>query len=137
MLIVENLRRYLYNLEDRSADARNEPLYLGEIIKGNKYRFAGGGPGYILNAKAIKDLFHRAPDCQRNIVSSAEDRMLGGCMSALGIKPQDTADARGRQRFLGFVVPEQMVRNQTRQFQRGQMAQMKLDHVSISCLAQE
>lgn len=130
VLIVENLRRFLFNVEDR-FDSKNEPLYLGEIIKKQFFRFAGGGPGYLINARASRDLFARSPDCYGNVEASAEDRFFGRCMHDLNIPLQDTADARGRQRFLGYVIPEEMTRNKTKPFQRRVMSEMQKDHVSV------
>jgi hypothetical protein len=61
-LIVENLRRYLYTVE-QSHDVATEPLYMGMPYK---YRvlYNSGGAGYVLNRVALKRLVLEAfPKC--------------------------------------------------------------------------
>jgi hypothetical protein len=102
-MVVENMKRYLAIVEDRYGDAaRNEPLYLGHHLAGAYFRFAGGGPGYILNRRALEVFFERASQCLEYHEDSAEDRFLGKCLKHAGVLVQDTADARGQQRFIGY-----------------------------------
>jgi hypothetical protein len=102
-MVVENMKRYLAIVEDRYGDAaRNEPLYLGHHLVGAYFRFAGGGPGYILNRRTLEVFFERASQCHENDEVSAEDRFLGKCLKHAGVLVQDTADARGQQRFIGY-----------------------------------
>jgi hypothetical protein len=102
-MVVENMKRYLAIVEDRYGDAaRNEPLYLGHHVRAPSFRFAGGGPGYILNRRALEIFFEQASQCQEYTEVSAEDRYLGMCYKTIGVLVQDTADARGQQRFIGY-----------------------------------
>jgi hypothetical protein len=102
-MVVENMKRYLAIVEDRYGDAaQNEPLYLGHHVAGPYFRFAGGGPGYILNRRALEVFFERASQCLEYDEVSAEDRYLGKCLKHVGVLVQDTADARGQQRFIGY-----------------------------------
>jgi hypothetical protein len=100
-LIVENLRRYLYTVE-QTHDVATEPLYMGMPYT---YRilYNSGGAGYVLNRVALKRLVLGAfPTCRRKSQVSAEDRLVGKCLQSRHIYPLHTVDAQGRQRFLGL-----------------------------------
>jgi glycoprotein-N-acetylgalactosamine 3-beta-galactosyltransferase len=100
-LIVENLRRYLYTVE-QTHDVATEPLYMGmsytfEVL------YNSGGPGYVLNRVVLKRLVLEAfPTCYAETEVSAEDRYVGLCLKSLGIEPLHSVDAQGRQRFLAM-----------------------------------
>jgi hypothetical protein len=108
-LIVENLRRYLYTVE-QTHDATTEPLYMGMPYT---YRtlYNSGGAGYVLNRVALKRLVLEAfPTCHAKNQVSAEDRFVGKCLQSMQINPLHTVDAQGRQRFLG-LHPNDIGRN--------------------------
>jgi len=99
-LIVENLRNYLDTLEDQGLNER--PLFFGKLIPhGRIEAFVGGGGGYVLNRITLMLLVEKAlPTCEADVETSEEDVYMSICLqNKLGIKPIDTADATGRQRF--------------------------------------
>jgi glycoprotein-N-acetylgalactosamine 3-beta-galactosyltransferase len=99
-LIVENLRRYLYTVEQKH-DAATEPLYMG-MPRTYRTLYNSGGAGYVLNRVALKRLVLEAfPTCHAKNQVSAEDRFVGKCLKSMQIDPLHTVDAQGRQRFLG------------------------------------
>jgi Fringe-like len=116
-LIVENLRRYisvvesdiLANLtgEDPSTKALPSelPLYMGMRIYHGKVEFHHGGSGYVLNREALRRVVSVGFDpksdkrCDLLAQTSAEDRFMGRCIRRLGIRPVDSSDSVGRQRF--------------------------------------
>jgi glycoprotein-N-acetylgalactosamine 3-beta-galactosyltransferase len=102
-LIVENLRRYLYETE-QAHDAATTPLYMGMKVKAGKVVFNGGGAGYVLNRVALQRLVVDAfPTCLVHARQSSEDRFVGRCFDKISqIRPLDTVDALGRQRFHGM-----------------------------------
>jgi hypothetical protein len=100
-LIVENLRRYLYTVE-QTHDVATEPLYMGMAYT-FEVLYNSGGPGYVLNRVALKRLVLEAfPTCYAETEVSAEDRYVGLCLKSLGIEPLHSVDAQGRQRFLAM-----------------------------------
>jgi hypothetical protein len=101
MLLVENLRRYFHEVE-QLHNASSDPLYIGQVVGGvAQVVFNGGGPGYILNRIALRRAVERFPFCFPTKEISAEDRFLGLCLLQQGIRPIDTADSKGQQRFHG------------------------------------
>jgi hypothetical protein len=101
-LIVENLRRYLYTVE-QSHNVSTEPLYMGMPYKYRGVLYNSGGAGYVLNRVALKQLVVDAfPKCFAKAKVSAEDRFVAMCLLSLNIDPLHTVDAQGRQRFLGM-----------------------------------
>jgi hypothetical protein len=108
-LIVENLRLYLYTVE-QTHDVTTEPLYKGMPYT---YRtlYNSGGAGYVLNRVALKRLVLEAfPTCHAKNQVSAEDRFVGKCLKSMQIDPLHTVDAQRRQRFLG-LYPDDIGRN--------------------------
>jgi glycoprotein-N-acetylgalactosamine 3-beta-galactosyltransferase len=100
-LIVENLRRYLYTVE-QSHDVATEPLYMG-MPYNYHILYNSGGAGYVLNRVALKRLVLEAfPNCHAQKIISAEDRFVAECFKSMQIVPLHTVDAQGRQRFLGM-----------------------------------
>jgi hypothetical protein len=105
-VIVENLRSYLESLGSR---AKEYPLYLGHWIpdlydhEEEGAYFCGGGPGYILNRKALRILVRDIlPHCNLYEQNPAEDRILGGCFRSFGILGNNSVDETGAQRFHGM-----------------------------------
>ena len=110
-VIVENLRSFLQSMVD---NLMNYPLYLGHWIPDlydrnnnkteNPYYFIGGGPGYVLNRKAVQILVEDVlPNCGTTTVNSAEDRILGYCFRTIaGVLGNNTVDLEGSQRFHGM-----------------------------------
>jgi hypothetical protein len=108
-LIVENLRRYLYTVE-QTHDVATEPLYMGMPYTYH-ILYNSGGAGYVLNRVALKRLVLGAfPTCRARDQVSAEDRLVGYCLKSRHIDPLHTVDAQGRQRFLG-LHPDNIGRN--------------------------
>jgi hypothetical protein len=97
-VIVENLRRYLYTVE-QTHNVTTEPLFMGALTyKADPYN--DGGAGYVLNRVALKRLVLEAfPVCGATTEVSAEDMWVAKCFKSMGIKPLHTVDAQGRQRF--------------------------------------
>jgi hypothetical protein len=102
-LIVESLRRFLYETE-QAHDVATEPLFMGMKMKppGRDF-FNGGGAGYVLNRVALQRLVLDAfPKCLAKTRQSSEDRFVAICLKELEIHPMDTVDAVGQQRFNGM-----------------------------------
>jgi hypothetical protein len=98
-LIVENLRRFLFETE-QAHDVANEPVFMGSRLKVGGKVFNGGGSGYVLNRVALQRLVRDVfPTCLVHARQSAEDRFVSKCLQAVKILPLDTADALGQQRF--------------------------------------
>ena len=101
-LIVENLRGYLGVVE--MENGKDKPVHLGHHVR-RRYRaqfFVGGGPGYVLNKPALKLLVEEAfPVCFPELIVSSEDYHISLCSKQAGVELIDTADAVGRQRFIG------------------------------------
>jgi glycoprotein-N-acetylgalactosamine 3-beta-galactosyltransferase len=103
-LIVENLRRFLYETE-QAHDVATTPLFMGMKFKpGKKVVYNGGGAGYVLNRVALQRLVRDTfPTCLVHQRESCEDRFVARCLQKiLEIYPLDTVDALGRQRFHGM-----------------------------------
>jgi hypothetical protein len=100
-LIVENLRRYLYTVE-QTHDVATEALYMGAVSYRNEAQpYNDGGAGYVLNRVALKRLVLEAfPRCYAETQISAEDLFVGRCLRRMKINPLHTVDAQGRQRFI-------------------------------------
>jgi hypothetical protein len=98
-LIVENLQRYLYTVE-QSHDVATEPLFMGALTY-QRDRYNDGGAGYVLNRVALKRLVLEAfPNCDATTQVSSEDMRVAKCLKSMEINPLHTVDAQGRQRFL-------------------------------------
>jgi hypothetical protein len=109
-LIVENLRRYLYTVE-QTHNVAKEPLYMGMPYTYRTILYNSGGAGYVLNRVALKRLVLVAFQiCHAKNQVSAEDRFVGKCLKSMNIDPLHTVDAQGRQRFLG-LHPNNIGRN--------------------------
>jgi hypothetical protein len=101
-LIVENLRRFLYETE-QTHDMATEPVFMGSKFKAKGKVFNAGGAGYVLNRVALQRLVRAAfPTCLVHARQSSEDRFVAKCLQAVKIHPLDTVDALGRQRFHGM-----------------------------------
>jgi hypothetical protein len=100
-VIVENLRRYLYTVE-QTHDVATEPLFMGALtFRGGNVTYNDGGAGYILNRVALKRLVLEVfPICEVEKESSAEDMFVAKCFKEIQIHPLHTVDAQGRQRFI-------------------------------------
>jgi glycoprotein-N-acetylgalactosamine 3-beta-galactosyltransferase len=93
-MIVNNMRRFLRNVEKRKKDP-NEPIFLGSIVhEGSKdFAYVAGGPGYTLNRAALRLFAKKALNqCLKTQVVSHEDRFMSRCFWELGIRPGDTRD---------------------------------------------
>jgi hypothetical protein len=99
-VMVENLRHFL--TEVHATTIEGTPLHFGQWAKtkGDKYMITGG-PGYTLNAAAVKRLVEDAlPTCAPNFEVSHEDRMISNCLSTLGIEGSDTREfENGEQQY--------------------------------------
>jgi hypothetical protein len=102
-VIVENLRRYLYTVE-QTHDVATEPLFMGALAYRDDVKdfiYNDGGAGYVLNRVALKrlvlDIF---PRCHAKVQILAEDMVIALCLSKMQIGPLHTVDAQGRQRFI-------------------------------------
>jgi hypothetical protein len=104
-VIVENLRRYLYTVE-QTHDVATEPLFMGALTyregKTREFLYNDGGAGYLLNRVALKRLVLEVfPICHQMVGSPAEDMIIASCLRKKAlIDPVHTVDAQGRQRFI-------------------------------------
>lgn len=99
MMIVENLRNYLWSIDDENG---TKPLYLGQPYKTRGVMVCGGGPGYTLNRVTLKWLVTEAfakPDYRQD---SGEDRIMGQTLRSY-VRCYDTHDANGGMRYLGWA----------------------------------
>ncbi|CAM9142675.1 unnamed protein product, partial [Chrysoparadoxa australica] len=103
--LMENLRKYLLSKEITAASEGLLPMYLGRRMKQDDgIRFNAGGPGYILNRKALAVLIQNMDDarCQPHASVSWEDVQVAKCLALSGVLPYDTRDKLGRERFHPF-----------------------------------
>jgi len=103
-LIVENLKMYLSSItETHKKETERDTLFLGHWIPRKSSYYVGGGPGYLLNRKAVRILVERAlPSCRKDAIASSEDRFVSDCLRLLDVLPNSTVDASGAQRFHGM-----------------------------------
>jgi hypothetical protein len=103
-VIVENLRRYLYTVE-QTHDVATEPLFMGALTyrkRKKDFPYNDGGAGYLLNRVALKRLVLEVfPNCEAEKQTAAEDILVAQCLREMKIYPLHTIDAQGRQRFIG------------------------------------
>ncbi len=64
--------------------------------------FCVGGPGYLLDDKALSKLSANISSCHPGFKTSADDLMVGCCLQDMGILPLDTRDSDGGERFHPF-----------------------------------
>jgi hypothetical protein len=95
-VVVENLRRYLYTVE-QTHDVATEPLYMGmpfALTGWKNLLFNIGGAGYVLNRVALKRLVLEAfPTCYPKTQLSEEDQIIARCLKSMKIVPLHTVDA--------------------------------------------
>jgi len=115
-VIVENLRLYLESKEivhpsyggDQNTLNQQHPLILGTLFHryGNEREmYVIGGGGYTLNKAALKVLVMSFRTCAVHNLTSAEDYMVTYCLKKRGIRPFNTKDATGAERYV-HVHPE-------------------------------
>ena len=93
-LIVNNLRRFLLEVDGRKSDPA-EPVFLGLPVKRGAKEpvHAAGGPGYTLNREALRRFaLTSLPNCSANRKVSHEDRLMSWCLHDIGIPLSDTRD---------------------------------------------
>ncbi|CAM9742924.1 unnamed protein product [Chrysoparadoxa australica] len=103
--LMENLRKYLLSKEITAASEGLLPMYLGRGLKNDAgMHFNAGGPGYILNQKALTVLKQNMYDerCQPHASRRQEDVQVAKCLALSFVFPYDTRDALGRERFHPF-----------------------------------
>ena len=109
-VVMENLRLFLKDFDPLS------PVYCGRHFKPFVSQgYMSGGAGYVLSKEAVTrfvtdGLRKDQPRC-RKTDGGAEDLELGKCMETVSVKPIDSRDANGLQRFHPFrpmfhVVPD-------------------------------
>ena len=111
-VIMENLRAYLASEEVQAlSDGGRKPLYLG---RRPRYSVPGdvadrtvfnSGAAYVLNMRALEKLIALldGPECLPRRRARNEDVLLARCLQRAGVRPIDTRDSRGRQRFHPFM----------------------------------
>ena len=110
-LIVENLRAYVRTLNP------NDIVYVGQWTHptwlvgkepglDKEFYYAGGGPGYTLSRRALKEFVEKALlTCQANRYEAKEDFFVGWCMrEVLGTRPGRYRDRHGQPMYHGFDV---------------------------------
>ncbi len=104
-VIMENLYEYLDSDEIRSTQRLKPGMYLGlSFTNPSNVTYNSGGPGYLLDRKALEVLIQSWKQNECNIFKkeSAEDMMLGLCLrdnSIQQILPFNTSDRFNRHRF--------------------------------------
>ena len=91
-VIIENLRHLVSKLNPE------EPHYLGRHFKPF---FNSGGAGYVFSRESVRRFKKALGDtslCKPE--GSAEDVEVGKCLHAMGVKPDNTRDSGGRERFM-------------------------------------
>jgi hypothetical protein len=101
-VMVENLRHFLTQVQ--ASTPNDTPLHLGQWVSqpGGTY-MVSGGPGYTLNAAAVKRLVQDAlPVCHATREVHYEDKLLSQCLGALNVTGSDTRALRtGEQQYHG------------------------------------
>jgi hypothetical protein len=102
-MMVNNMRRYLTEIQHRQSINPHTPLYLGQWVPVPSARllFVHGGPGYTLNRVAIQRFVRDAlPNCAAEAQVSDEDRNMARCMREIGILPGDSRELNtGEQQY--------------------------------------
>jgi hypothetical protein len=80
------------------------PRYLGKRFRHSlKQGYMSGGGSYVLSREAVKRLVtglsNQTSDCIGPASNEPEDVLIGQCLEGLGIRPGDSRDAQGRERF--------------------------------------
>ena len=112
MYIIENLRKFLGSREIAKLVETRPGLYIGRRFwpKDKRGRpaggvFNGGGPGYVLDKKALailRDNIDR-PKCYAHQRGFWEDVNVANCLNkSAGIEAIDTRDELGGERFNPF-----------------------------------
>jgi glycoprotein-N-acetylgalactosamine 3-beta-galactosyltransferase len=107
-VMVENLKHFLSQVQ--ASTPPNTPLYLGQWVSqpGGTY-MVSGGPGYTLNAAAIKRLVEEAlPECHATREAPYEDRLLSTCLGALNVTGSDTRDVETGEQQYHDTTPAQL-----------------------------
>mmetsp|Transcript_10172 Transcript_10172/g.11752 ORF Transcript_10172/g.11752 Transcript_10172/m.11752 type:complete len:340 (+) Transcript_10172:115-1134(+) len=114
--IVESLSRYLEHVERKTPNVNKlPPLFLGRRLRppGNKPEvFNSGGAGYVLSRPAMELIISAQKlgngPCYNDIgagnmnPSIGDDLVVSACLRSVGIKPMETRDDHGSERFHGF-----------------------------------
>jgi hypothetical protein len=132
-VIVENLRRYLYTVE-QTHDVATEPLFMGALTcrprfmdaltcsegRTKDFLYNDGGAGYVLNRVALKRLvLEDVPSCHAERRFTLEDMLIALCFKDMQINRLHTVDAQGRQRFITRPTDVLGSLNGTEDFVRG------------------
>ena len=109
-VIVENLR---YMLSHFNA---SQPIYFGRHFRPYVAQgYMSGGAGYVLSKQALYRFVTQAlaaggRHCRRSD-GGAEDLEMGQCLMSVGVKPVDSRDQEGRERFHPFIPEHHAVPN--------------------------
>ena len=116
-LIVENLKYFLrdYPQDEINYLGFNFPMF--DTMERRKLVFAHGGSGYALSIPALKRLLTQGIDGTRRCIPSKHDGTyadinVAWCLGKLNVNVKDTADRKGRERFLK-ENPFQLLQNHT------------------------
>jgi hypothetical protein len=103
--IIENLGYYLSSPEIREEFETKNGMHIGRrFFPPNQIVFNSGGAGYILDKHSLKKIapLLDSPKCYAHQVGFWEDVNVAHCLQVLDIKPYDTRDSQGRERFHPF-----------------------------------
>lgn len=94
--VVENLKFMLYPHNPA------EPYYTGKVLRDDGVTYASGGAGYVLSHAALEKLHGMvsAQGCAGNSSIVHEDQLIAYCLRKAGVKPSDSHDRFGANRFL-------------------------------------
>jgi len=103
-VILHNLYAHLSSDEVVNRDRGGEPLYLGRRLKQPEadFTYNSGAAGYVLNKSALETFVESRADVAGRF-GSAEDAMVGWVLEQSAVRPLDTRDEAGAERFHPFT----------------------------------
>ena len=125
-VMVENLRHFLTQIQ--ASTPPNTPLHLGQWVSQPEGTYmVSGGPGYTLNAAAVKRLVQDAlPGCHATSGGPSEDRFLSQCFRALNVTGSDTRDVETGEQQYHSTTPARLYYFRSRLGRRGSHIQDRL-----------
>ena len=104
-VVMDNLAYYL------SIFDYNEPQYFGHVYQTWSFEYNTVGAGVVLSKASMRKLFNYLSKGQWKASMLSGDMALGQCLLEIGIRPADTRDEMGRERFLPMQPETLLIRN--------------------------